>query len=414
MEATKPARRRLPKGMKVDRISPHDVQTTLEAKIAELRQQPEFQWQGGRSNYALDADGSPAVRVAVAQCGMDFDLWKEIRNPAMVGLFPVGFRELWEFYANNRKRKTDEAGRSTIFQIAQPFEEAANRFRRAIVISAMLPADQQVFETYNSYITEESFSPWDGYAKAWGEIGQLLDRGITRLAFDLTREDRVVIPMNNATVKRVSTETVPATHQGASHGVCKGGNYSQKSIAVMTGLGQFGVSRIVFRDEAIDGSVKRYLGALSSIVMFDQEDPDRNGSHGVFTLTPDWRRRILDLSDFTKPDTEINRHRFCTYIREKGEPGCGKCIAFCPSGALANSSPLADGHHAEAVARQQHRFWDGAIQFDNGRCCDERGQLANLYDEWMCGRCVSICGGEGNVRPQAAAEFDSYKRGQNA
>ena len=383
------------------------IEDRLRGKIAELSRQPEFQWQDGRANYALEPDGSPAVRAAAAVCSMEFDLWKNSRNPAMVGFYPVGFREIWEFYANNRKKKTNETGRSTIFQLAETFESAIKRFSRAVVISAMLPVSSSVFETYNTLIREKSFAPWDGYSKAWGELGQLLNRGINRLGFDLLREDRVVVVMNNANLKRLSTETVPTTHQGASHGVCKGGNYSQKSIAAITGLAQFGVSRMVFRDEIIDGEPRRLLGVLASIILFDQEKPSAND--GMLALNDRWYETLSNLSDFTRNDEGSNSRRFCGYLTMDGKGGCRRCISFCPSGALANSSPRPDGTYDETVSRQQHRFWEGALQFDNGRCCDERGQLSNLYEEWMCGRCVSICGGEGRINPDAIETFDRLK-----
>ena len=46
----------------------------------------------------------------------------------------------------------------------------------------------------------------------------------------------------------------------------------QKSVAVLMGLGQFGVSRIVFKDEIVGGNVQRFTGPLRSIIIFDQEE----------------------------------------------------------------------------------------------------------------------------------------------
>ena len=66
----------------------------LMEKILQLNAQPEFQWQEDHTIYEQDSDGSPAVRVSVAGCPVDFDLWAGLRNPAIVGVFPAGFREI--------------------------------------------------------------------------------------------------------------------------------------------------------------------------------------------------------------------------------------------------------------------------------------------------------------------------------
>ena len=393
----------------VDKIEKQVIESRLKEKISELEAQPEFRWKNGTTNFAVDDDGSPAARVALAACPLDQDLWSGLKNPAMVGMFPIGFREIWEYYANNRKRKTDEAGRKTIFQLARPFESALEEFNRAVVISAMLPVDPAIFHTYNELINRSSFAPWDGYKKAWSELGKLLNQGITRLAFDLARDDRVVVVMNGTTVKRISTEAIPLTHQDGSHGVSKGGNFPQKSVAVLTGLAQFGVSRMVFRDEMDDGKGRRLIGTLSSMILFDKEMPESKPAEEIILLNESWRNKLLKLSDFTNTESSVNRNRFCTYIPEAGEEGCTSCIKACPSGAQGTSAPKPDGGYSQAVMKQQHRFWDGALQFDNSRCCDERGQLANLYDEWMCGRCLSICGGEGNLRPSAVDAFSEFR-----
>ena len=109
----------------------------------------------------------------------------------------------------------------------------------------------------------------------------MIDKAVARVATDLLENDTVVVAMNNDTVKSVSAEATPLTHQGVSHGPCKKGNYSQRSIAVLMGLGQFGVSRIVFRDEFINGKVQRFAGPLRSIIVFDKEDLVRDASGGV-------------------------------------------------------------------------------------------------------------------------------------
>ncbi len=377
----------------------------LADKVAEISVQPEYRWADGRTNFAVDTDGAPAVRVGVLNCGLDCDLWKGLRNPAMIGLYPVGLPQIWGFYANNRKRRTDESGRATIFQTAEPYETACKRFGRVVLLSAMLPLNGDVARRYTKTIHHDAFAPWEGYAKAWSELNALLDAGINRLAYDLVADDRAVIVMNEKNTARISEMTVPATEQGASHGVCKGGNYPQRSAAVLTGLGQFGISRSVFRDEPHEGGARRLLGPLRSLLLFDSAQPLQGRNDEVVFLDDRWRESLKKINDFTVTDPDVNAARYCTYLPADGERGCARCVAFCPSGALASSSPAPDGQYPTNVAAQTHRFWDDVLQFDNGKCCDERGQLAQLYDEWMCGRCVSMCAAEGNIRSGSAEAF---------
>jgi hypothetical protein len=395
-------------GIEAKNMTTAFVEKLLKEKILRLCAQPEFQWKQDHTSYELDPDGAPAARVSVASCSVDFDPWAGLRSPAKVGIYPAGFREIWEYYAGNRKRRTDESGRATIFQLAEPFEEAKKRYTRVSIISALLPISNEIFTTYNRYVRTKNFAPWDGYCKAWSECNQLLDRGITRLAIHLSGNDRVVLAMNNKTVENISTEAIPKTRQGASHGVCKGGNYSQKSVAVLTGLVQFGISRMVFRDEVHQGGVRRLIGPLRSIVMFHAEEAGKAKNGEVLELSEKWQQKLSVLSDFTVLKPEVNRHRFCPYLPAEGEEGCGKCLAFCPSDALRNSSPDLKGKYPQRLQDQEHRFWDDFLQFDNGSCCDDRGQLAALYDEWMCGRCVAVCAAEGTRHIEAARQWEAY------
>ena len=218
----------------MDTIGRQVVQDTVKSKVTELSSQPEFQWADGWTTYATDDDGSPAVRVAVANCGLDFDPWAHLRNPAIVGLHPVDTEQLWDFYGANRRKGVDESGRGTIFKVATPFCVARERFGRVVFISVLLPANPEVFTTYNEHVKSRSMAPWDRYGKTWNELEQLLDRATTRAAYGMMTEDRAVLVLNGRTIERISSEAVPMTHQGDAHGPCKGGNYSQKSMAVLT------------------------------------------------------------------------------------------------------------------------------------------------------------------------------------
>jgi len=376
-------------------------------KIAELREEPEFQWSLERRKDAMEESGEPCVKVAVGNVPLDYDLWKGLRNPAVVGLHPAGLQEIWEFYVNRKKERVDEFGRQTIFQIPRSFNFARKNYSRAVIISVMLPFSPQVIGDYTQIILEKRKGSSHIFSRMYQDVNLMIDKATSRVATDLVADDTVVVAMNNDTVKNVSTEAIPLTHQGVSHGPCKGGNYPQKSAAVLMGLGQFGISRILFRDEFIDGKVQRFVGPLRSIIMFDKDDLVRDGGDGIIYPTEDWREFLFKLFDFTDIDPDLNKYRFCSYIPYDDE-GCRKCISYCPSGAQANSVPTPNGGYPEQISKQAHRFWEGKLQFDFARCEDERGQMATLFPEWSCARCVSICAAEGNRRVYAAKNF--YKK----
>ena len=236
------------------------------------------------------------------------------------------------------------------------------------------------------------------------EMAGICDMATTRAAIDLVADDNVVLAMSNDNVTNVSTESIPLTHQGASHGPCKNGNFPQKSIAVLMGLVQFGVGRLVFRDELIDSKVQRFAGPVRSIVIFDKQELVTDGSDGMLYPSQAWRDFLFQLTDFTNIAPEVNQYRFCSYI-PLNDKGCGKCIDCCPSGALSSSVPDPTGIYSEQVARQRHRFWEGQLQFDYAKCCDDRGQMEGLFPQWSCARCVSICVDQGIRRKRAAQIF---------
>jgi hypothetical protein len=117
-------------------------------KIAELQEEPEFQWSVERTKYAIDENGEPCVKLAVGNVPLDYDLWRGLRNPAVVGLYPAGLQEIWEFCANRKKERVDELGRQTIFQTPGSFDYARNHYSRAVVVSAMLPFSAKVIGDY--------------------------------------------------------------------------------------------------------------------------------------------------------------------------------------------------------------------------------------------------------------------------
>jgi len=386
------------------RLNRKDLTDLFKEKITELQDEPEFQWIEQKTKYAVDEEGKPSVKLAVGNVPIDYDLWKGLRNPALVGLHPAGLKELWEFYASKRRERVDESGRQTIFQLPRSFDFALKSYRRAVVISMMLPFSPRVLQDYVETILPKRGGSSHFFSKMYESLNLMADRATSRAAIDLVADDNVVIAMNNENVKNVSTEALPQTHQGDSHGPSKGGNYPQKSLAVLMGLGQFGVSRIVIRDEPTKGTVERFIGPLRSIIIFDKDDLVKDGNSGIIYPTEDWRRFLFNLFDFTNVNPEINRYRFCSYIPYNDE-GCRMCVANCPSGAQPNSVPASDGRFPEHISRQGHRFWEEKLQFDYSRCCEKRGQMANLYPEWSCARCVTTCAVKGKRRREAVEDY---------
>jgi hypothetical protein len=381
-----------------------ELTASFQDKVSELREEPEFQWKSNQIKHALEQNGDPSIKLTVGNVPLEYDLWEGLRNPAVVGLYPAGLREIWEFYANRKKERVDEAGRSTIFQTPRSYNYAIKRYPRVVIISAMLPFAPQLIGKYTEHVLENEKSSSHLFSRMYEDVNLMIDKAVGRVAMDLATKDTVAIPMNGQNVASISTEAIAKTHQGGSHGPSKGGHYPQKSIAALIGLGQFGISRIIFRDEIIDGKIQRFTGPVRSIIMFDQEDLVKDGDGGVMYPSENWRKFLFKLFDFTNTDPSVNKYRFCTYIPHN-DVGCGMCIDCCPSGAQYSSAPASHGAFPEQLVNQQHRFWDEKLQFDFGRCCDERGQMGTLFPEWSCARCVSICASKGNRRAYATKNF---------
>jgi len=241
----------------------------FEEKIEELQEEPEFQWRSDKVKHSVDENGKPCVKLAIGNVPLEYDLWQGLRNPALVGFYPANLQEIWEFYANRKMERIDEYGRQTIFQVPRSFNHARKNCRRAAIVSIMLPFSHEVIGDYAQLILKRRKGSSYLYSRMFEDVNLMIDKAVSRVAIDLVTNDNVVIAMNDKNVKGVSEESIPLTHQGASHGPTKGGNYPQKSIAALTGLGQFGISRIIFRDELVEGKVQRFVGPLKSIIMFD-------------------------------------------------------------------------------------------------------------------------------------------------
>jgi hypothetical protein len=379
------------------------LEDLVREKVSEVSLKPEYVWADTRQNYMRESD-RPVVRVGMANCRLDYDLWEGLRSPASIGLHPVGIREIWEFFATKDVRRTRPDGTTNYLATPESFESAMARFKRVVVISAMLPLSPEMLEGYRENILSRSSAPFSGYCKAYAEVNKLFEESLSLAAMQLLSKGRAVVPMTSKTVDEMSENAVPKIYQGKNHGPCKGGHYPQKSIGVLTGLVQMGVSRMAFRDELLDDSVARMIGPLRSIIVFDAQAPVTDGSGEIVDLSDQWRKRLFSIADFTNTDSKINRLRFCRFLEDPGSDAdsCSACISYCPSGAQAKSTPNADGSYASTVRDQKSRWYGNDLQFAFSDCLEERTQKKELFPDFMCGRCMVVCVLEGKRSKEAA------------
>ena len=382
-------------------IDRESLQSVLAEKVAEVRAEPDYTWGTSDANHMTDANNYPVVRVAIGNCSLDTDIWDGLRNPAKVGLHPIGLRDVWAYYAANSVKNTRRDGSPNPLAMPETYEEAQEHFGRAAIICGMLPVSPRVFAAYAERISAGNHDPLDWYCKAVGETGSIVSRALSKLALSLLASDRAVIPMTEDRAQIVADMTRAEYQKGKYHGPTNA-LFPQNSIAVLTGLLQFGVARTVFRDEADDnGGVRRLMGGYGAIVVFDEHEPIHDPQAGIVEITPEWQQQRRALADYTNVDEQVIEERYCTYniLDQDGNSVCGKCIQYCPSGAIPNSVPSPEGEYSEALLQQQHRFSAGWLKFDFGNCCRERGQKGQLYSDFACARCVAICAAEGVTKP---------------
>lgn len=366
----------------------------LKEKIRQIAREPAFARDGGGEPFLRDEDGTPAIRLAVANCSIDTDIWQGLRSPAAVGSYPIGLREVWDYFAAKTLRGVRHDGSPNYLGIPESFDEARSRFDRAVIVSALLPLAPRILVTYAAGIERHEVAECDTYARASEDVGAMVSKVVGKLALALVCKERAVVCMDPANATRVAEFTLPQARTGRYHGPCNC-PWPQNSVAVLTGLMQFGVSRIPLRDEKRpDGTTQRLMGSYCSLVVFDKQPLVTDGTDGIVVID---EKRIADmrqLADFTRTDAGLLARRFCAYNRTASADGhsvCGRCMAVCPAGAIANSSPRPNGIYPERILAQKHRFHDGFLDFDFASCTSSRNQMSGLYSEFACAHCVVMC-----------------------
>lgn len=382
---------------KTSQIDVRELEELLSRKVADVAGHPQHRGESGVDSFMTETGGQPVVRVAIANCAPDMDIWHGLRSPAQVGMHPIGLSDIWMHYAVASIKSTRFDGSPNPLAMPETFEQAVARYKRAVIISAMLAMNPELYDAYAVKIQNGDLQPDDDYCRARGEVSTIINKAIGRLALSLLSSRRAVVPMTDKNVAKVIDGTRGEYFKGRNHGPCNN-HYPQGSIAVMTGLLRFGVNRLPFRDEVgPDGKVRRLLGQYASIVIFDEDPPVADSAAGISLLDLErlaWMRRVNDYTDVAD---EVVGGRYCPYnvTRADGSSVCGECIEACSPDALANSSPRPDGTFEDRLLLQKHRFSDGWLDFDFGNCCRDRGQKTQLYPEYVCARCEAMCAARG-------------------
>ena len=379
------------------------IQDLLQKKTTDVILEPEYNQRRNFSSFMTDSKSEPVVRVAITNFLPDLNIWEGLQTPAHVGRFPLAPADIWEHYAANNFKSIRPDGTSSILAVPETFEQALNRIRRIVIISGILTVNPKVYEYYAEKIELGDQDPFDYYKYATQEVADIIDKAIGKLALSLMAPDRAVVPMNSSNTQKIIDRTRGDYKKGSYNGPCNN-HWPQNSIAVMSGLLQFGINRLPFRDETDDeGNRQRLYGRYRSIVIFDREDPVSDGTGGITMLNQERLARLRDINSYTRNSQDIINDRYCTYNQTNKEHQsiCGLCIKNCPSNALSNSSPGPDGVFSESVKRQAHRFWEEELVFDFKNCISDRNQKADLFEDYVCARCEAICAARG-VQKSAA------------
>jgi len=365
----------------------------LQTKVMEVINEPEYNWNNNFRPYMSDDQGKPVVRVAVTNCTMDMDIWEDLCSPAQVGMHPLTPKDIWMHYACMNVKTTRSDGSPNPLAMPDSYNDACQRFGRMVILSGMLAINTKTYQTYTEKIEKGDEDPFDYYSRANADVNKIIDRAMGKAALAIMGPNRAVIPMTDRVTEIIVDRTRSEYLTKSYHGPCNN-HWPNNSIAVMTGLLRFGVNRLPFRDEVtMDGMSHRLFGRYRSIVVFDKEEVVDDNSGGVSFLDSARLSRLRLINDYSKVTEGIVKQRYCTYnsIKTAEQSICAKCLAACPSGALLNSTPAPDGICNTQLSSQTHRFCNGYLDFDHANCSRERGQKAQLYDDYVCARCETIC-----------------------
>ena len=100
------------------------LQERLAGKVEEVAGEPEYGWSSPFRSFMTDDEGVPVVRVAIASCAPDVDIWEGLRSPAHVGMHPLTPRDVWMHYAAAHVRSTRHDGSPNPLAMPATFEEA--------------------------------------------------------------------------------------------------------------------------------------------------------------------------------------------------------------------------------------------------------------------------------------------------
>ena len=382
-------------------ISNSQLTSLLQNKVGEVAKEPDYTWNSDFQSFMTDRNGKPVVRVGIANCDLDTDIWEGLRSPANVGMYPLAPEDIWKHHAAASIETTRYDGSPNPLAMPETFEEAKEHLNRVVIISVMLAVNPEMYEAYARKIEEGEEGPFDYYKRATGEVGAIIDKAVAKSSLALMAPGRAVVPMTNRNATTIIDRTRSDYTKNRYHGPCNN-HWPQNSIAVMTGLMKFGVGRIPFRDEVDEeGERMRLFGRYQSIVIFDEEDVVSDSSDGISLICPENISTLKKVNDYSNADDEIVSKRYCTYnmTKKDGSTVCGKCLDVCPSNALPNSSPSPEGIFSSALTRQTHRFSGETLDFDFGNCLRYRGQKADIFEEFVCARCEVICAARGIRKP---------------
>ncbi|MCX5906410.1 MAG: hypothetical protein NTY64_04265, partial [Deltaproteobacteria bacterium] len=164
----------------------------------------------GEVKYALDSAGEPDVKVAGANVSLDYDLWDGLRNPAGLGLHPAGLREIWEFHAwRTASKRSDDIGRETIFEFPLTFDQARERFQRALIVSVLLPFAEEPLKAHDRFIRGNKHGAFWPYSQFYEEVNNTLDKALLRTGMELSNAKNVVLAMDRKNMDDLSSEAFP-------------------------------------------------------------------------------------------------------------------------------------------------------------------------------------------------------------